>query len=74
MCIKADTYTVCNLKNIVIIAIWKDTEHRISSVLSPPFCAEIEEYSQEQIMLVIKTNPCEFTYPCKCIAKLINVA
>uniref|UniRef100_A0A672TD52 Bifunctional epoxide hydrolase 2-like n=1 Tax=Sinocyclocheilus grahami TaxID=75366 RepID=A0A672TD52_SINGR len=38
---------------------------------APP---EIEEYSQEQLMLVIKTNPCEFTYPCKFIAKLINVA
>ncbi len=58
MCIKADTYTVCNLNIIVIIAIWKDTEHRIISVLFPNFCAEIEEYSQEQIMLVIKTNQC----------------
>lgn len=68
MCIKADKYTLYNLKNLIIIGIWKDTEHRISFVLFPLFYAEIEEYSQEQIMLVIKTNPFELNYPCKFIA------
>lgn len=38
----------------------KGTEHRISSVSFPSVYADIEEYSQEQIMLVNKSNPCKF--------------